>query len=147
MNIIVVSPDPVLPEFLRRPLAPLGHKLITVASAAQLKREVGALRPRAVLIPRRLPEADIPDLVAFLRAQFDDYAIATIIIGVEVNVTTISHIIIFSIFNFNLFGYLATTGNFYIINYSFYLTCSGVDTLNAYRFWRTGVHVEHITFA
>ena len=83
MNILVLSSEPVLPQFLARPLAPLGHKLITVASAAELESQVHAFRPRAVLLPRRLPDADVADVVAFLRAQFDDYAIATIIVGAD----------------------------------------------------------------
>lgn len=83
MNIVVLSPEPVLPQFLTRPLAPLGYKLLTVNSAAELKERVRGLRPRAVLLPRRLPDAKVADLVAFLRAQFDDYAIATIIIGLD----------------------------------------------------------------
>ena len=83
MNIIVVAVDPVLPEFLRRPLTPLGHQLVVVDSVAALRESIPKTRPRAVLLPRRLPDASISDTVAHLRAQFDEFAIATIVIGVE----------------------------------------------------------------
>jgi DNA-binding response OmpR family regulator len=81
VNIVVVSREPFLPEFLNRPLAPLGHKLVVMASAAELKQRVADVRPRAVLLPRRLPDAQVADVVGFLRAQFAEGAIASIIIG------------------------------------------------------------------
>jgi len=81
VNIAVVATDPVLPEFLRRPLEPLGHQLVVAASCAELHRVVDEVRPRAVLLPRRLPDASVHDTVARLRRQLDDVAIATVIIG------------------------------------------------------------------
>ena len=83
MNILVVTADAVLCEFLRRPLEPLGHHLAVVDSVAALRERVTELRPRAVLLPRRLPDATVEDAVALLRTQLDEHAIATIIIGVE----------------------------------------------------------------
>jgi CheY-like chemotaxis protein/class 3 adenylate cyclase len=83
MNIVVVATDPVLPEFLARPLAPRGHTLVTVDSAAALEDALTRLRPRAVLLPRRLPDASLADTVALVRARFDDHAIATILIGLD----------------------------------------------------------------
>jgi CheY-like chemotaxis protein/class 3 adenylate cyclase len=81
MNIMVVTTDPVLPEFLRRPLEPLGHALTVVGSVAELRERISTTQPRAVLLPRRLPDATVADTVAHLRGQFDAYAIATIVIG------------------------------------------------------------------
>jgi len=83
VNVVVVAADPVLPELLRRPLAPLGHELVVVESAAELRRRVPAVEPSAVLLPRRLPDAPLADTVAWLRAQLDHIAIATIVIGLE----------------------------------------------------------------
>lgn len=81
MKIVVVASDPVLPEFLRRPLEPLGHELIVVESAAELHRAIERARPRAVLLPRRLPDASIDDTVARIRTQLDEVEVATVIIG------------------------------------------------------------------
>jgi CheY-like chemotaxis protein/class 3 adenylate cyclase len=83
MNIVVVGQDPILFEFLRRPLDPLGHNLVVAENVAAMRDVVAEAEPRAVLLPRRLPDAPIADAVAFLRAQFDEYAVATIIIGLE----------------------------------------------------------------
>ncbi len=83
MNILVVAGDDILPEFLRRPLEPLGHALTVVSSVSDLPQEVARVQPRAVLLPRRLPDAPIEDAVAILRAQIDEFAIATIVIGIE----------------------------------------------------------------
>src|SRR5690606_33639506 len=63
--------------------APLGHELVVVESAAELRRRVPAVEPSAVLLPRRLPDAPLADTVAWLRAQLDHIAIATIVIGLE----------------------------------------------------------------
>jgi len=83
MNVLVVAADPVLPEFLRRPLTPLGHHLDAVGSLAELRERIGELRPDAVFLPRRLPDGRIEDAVATLRASIDEIAIAAIVIGVE----------------------------------------------------------------
>ncbi len=83
MNVMVVATDPVLPEFLRRPLAPLGHRLEVVASVAELRARLSEVQPGAVFLPRRLPDARIEDAVAFLRGQLDEVTIAAIVVGVE----------------------------------------------------------------
>lgn len=81
MNIVLLSPEPVLAEFVRRPLAPLGHELIAMGSADELRQRIHDQHPRAVLLPRRLPDATVAEVVAFVREQFSDSPIATIIIG------------------------------------------------------------------
>ena len=37
MNVMLVAADSLMPEFLRRPLEPLGHSLSVVSSAAELR--------------------------------------------------------------------------------------------------------------
>ena len=83
MKVMLVAADPVLPELLRRPLAPLGHSLEVVASAAELRRRLPAEEPRAVMLPRRLPDGELADVVAWLREQLDHVTIGTIVIGLE----------------------------------------------------------------
>ena len=83
MSVVVVAADPVLPQFLERPLEPLGHRLIVADSVCELKSIVDREKPRAVLLPRRLPDASLSDTVAFLRTQIDEFAIATIVIGLD----------------------------------------------------------------
>jgi DNA-binding response OmpR family regulator len=80
---MLVAGDPVLPELLRRPLVPLGHSLLVVPDAAELRRRVPLESPAAVMLPRRLPDAELADVVAWMRAQLDQVAIGTIVIGLE----------------------------------------------------------------
>ncbi|HTJ42086.1 MAG TPA: response regulator [Kofleriaceae bacterium] len=82
MNAVVVSPDPLLAEFLRRPLEPLGHKLSAVASVAELEARIDELEPHAVFLPRRLPDRELAHAVSYLRTQLDHIAIAAIVVGV-----------------------------------------------------------------
>ena len=83
MNILLVAPDPVLAEFLRRPLEPLGHSLSTVDSIAELEDVLQTHHPRAVLLPRRLPDRHVHDAVAWIKRQLGPDEIATILIGLE----------------------------------------------------------------
>jgi DNA-binding response OmpR family regulator len=83
MNVLLLATDPVLPEFVRRPLAPLGHVLEVVDSFAALKRSLAGARPDVVLLPRRLPDAAIGDAVSWLRQQLDDRTLPAVIIGVQ----------------------------------------------------------------
>ncbi len=83
MNAVVVTSDPLLAEFLRRPLEPLGHKLAAVASVAELEARIEELEPHAVFLPRRLPDRELAMTVSWLRKQLDHIAIAAIVIGVS----------------------------------------------------------------
>jgi DNA-binding response OmpR family regulator len=80
---MLVAADPVLPVLLRRPLEPLGHTLTVVPTAAEMRRLLHQVQPTAVILPRRLPDADLDSTVAWLRAQLDEIAIGTIVIGLE----------------------------------------------------------------
>ncbi|HEU5057064.1 MAG TPA: response regulator [Kofleriaceae bacterium] len=80
---MLIAADPVLPVLLRRPLEPLGHTLTVVASAAEMRRQLHEVQPTAVILPRRLPDEELGNAVAWLRAQLDDVAIGTIVIGLE----------------------------------------------------------------
>jgi adenylate cyclase len=82
VNVVVVTDSELLPEFLRRPLEPLGHRLTAVASVAELEARIGELAPHAVFLPRRLPDRDLAATVAFLRAADDAVQIAAIVVGV-----------------------------------------------------------------
>jgi CheY-like chemotaxis protein/class 3 adenylate cyclase len=83
VNVMLVAADPVLPVLLRRPLQPLGHNLVVVASADEMRRQVDQVQPTAVILPRRLPDAELGGEVAWLRAQLDDIAIGIIVLGLE----------------------------------------------------------------
>jgi len=69
MHVVVVTDDALLPEFLRRPLDPLGHQLTLLASFAQLADRVDALDAQVVILPRRLPDGDIAAAFDLLRAR------------------------------------------------------------------------------
>ena len=88
MNVVLVSDEPVLAELTRRPLEPLGIQVTAVASIAELERRLSELAPRAVLLPRRLPDRPLDAAVAALRppggaldAAHDP--ISVIVVGVQ----------------------------------------------------------------
>jgi DNA-binding response OmpR family regulator len=83
MNVVVLDDGGILAEFVRRPLEPLGHVVHVVNSAAELFASLDALAPRAVLLPRRLPDGELGAAVARIRQTLDDVAIATIVVGLE----------------------------------------------------------------
>jgi CheY-like chemotaxis protein/class 3 adenylate cyclase len=84
MNIVVVSDEPVLATLARRPLEPLGHEVHAVASVRELETRLAqpgaGFRPRAALLPRRLPDRSLADTVEMLRALPEP--VAVIVIGV-----------------------------------------------------------------
>jgi DNA-binding response OmpR family regulator len=83
VNIVLVATDPVLPEFLRRPLKPLGHTLRVVDSVRGLRDALADMDPRAVILPRRLPDGDVKTTVSWLKQQLSDHEIAAIIVGID----------------------------------------------------------------
>lgn len=83
MNVLLVTDDPVLPVFVRRPLLPLGHRLLVASSIAAFRSTVASNPPDAVLLPRRLFTGQVRDELRWLREQAGDGRIATIVIGLD----------------------------------------------------------------
>ena len=69
MNVLVVTDEPLLAEFLGRPLLPLGHTLITLESGAEMLARLGELSPEVVILPRRLPDMDVGTAILRLRER------------------------------------------------------------------------------
>ncbi len=67
MRVLLLTDDPVLPEFLRRPLEPLGHRLMQASSSAAFRTAVESSAPDAVLLPRRLPDSELTEELRFVR--------------------------------------------------------------------------------
>ncbi len=68
MKVLFLTDDPVLPVFLRRPLEPLGHRLMLASSSAAFRTALESGPPDAVLLPRRLPDSDVSTEIDFLRS-------------------------------------------------------------------------------
>jgi len=84
MNIMLVAQDPVLTEFLRRPLEPLGHRLIAVDSVDTMREMIDDVQPEAILLPRRLSGTTVATAIEEVRKKaWDEQDIATIVIGLE----------------------------------------------------------------
>ena len=81
MNVVIVSDEPVLAELARRPLAPLGHRVTAVDTVAELEERLAELAPRAAFLPRSLPDRELAEVVARLRAH-PDGPIAAIVVGI-----------------------------------------------------------------
>ena len=79
MNVVLVSDEPVLAALARRPLEPLGVAVSQVASVAELEHRLAELAPRAVLLPRRLPDRPLDAAVALLHAAAPP--IAAVVVG------------------------------------------------------------------
>ena len=80
-DLVALVRDRLTAEFLRRPLEPLGWRLHVAMSEAELREWVVASQPRAVLLPRRVPGADLGALVAWLRSQPAGKPCAAILLG------------------------------------------------------------------
>jgi DNA-binding response OmpR family regulator len=78
VNVAIVSDEPVLPALTRRPLEPLGHAVTAVSSFAELERRAGELAPRAVILPRRLPDTTLAAAVTALRRRGEPVAIVVV---------------------------------------------------------------------
>ena len=83
MEIAVVGLGKVAPELLRRPLEPLGYRIVALASTAELReharRAAGELR--AALLPSRLPGADLARVVAELKAGPAGNELSVVVVG------------------------------------------------------------------
>ena len=78
MKVLLFTDDPVLPEFLRRPLDPLGHRLMLASSASAFRTALDSSVPDAVLLPRRLPDSDAATEIRFLREHPNKYFYSTV---------------------------------------------------------------------
>ena len=81
MHVLVMTDDALLPEFLKRPLEPLGHKLTALTSLSELGALVSAASPDVVILPRRLPEGDVAQVVEIVRAKHA--ASSIVVLGVD----------------------------------------------------------------
>jgi CheY-like chemotaxis protein/class 3 adenylate cyclase len=89
MNVVLVSDEPVLGALARRPLEPLGITVTEVGSIAELERRLPELAPRAVLLPRRLPDRSLDAAVALLRRAAAP--IAAVVVGLTPADRRIAH--------------------------------------------------------
>jgi CheY-like chemotaxis protein/class 3 adenylate cyclase len=89
MNVVVLSDEPVLAEMVKRPLTPLGYRVTAVASAAELDARLDELAPRAAILPRRLPDRDLAELIATLRARPEP--VAAILVGTAARDRSTAH--------------------------------------------------------
>jgi DNA-binding response OmpR family regulator len=79
VNIVIVSDEKVLPALVRRPLEPIGHAVTALQTVAELERRIEELGPRAVLLPRRLPDRDLGDAISIVHACSEP--VAAIVVG------------------------------------------------------------------
>ncbi len=66
-RVVVVSDEPLLVDFVRRPLEPLGHDVLQAESIQALEELAHRAAPDIVLLPRRVPDVDIDAAVARAR--------------------------------------------------------------------------------
>ncbi len=90
MKVLLFTDDPVLPEFLRRPLEPLGHRLMQASSASAFHTALESSAPDAVLLPRRLPDSDAAAEIRFLREHpaCGEVSIILICLGIDDKTST-----------------------------------------------------------
>jgi DNA-binding response OmpR family regulator len=88
VNVVIVSDEPALAALARRPLEPLGFTVTALSSFAALEDRMHVLRPRAALLPRRLPDRTLAEAIAVLRESADP--IAAIVVGVAAADRTIA---------------------------------------------------------
>ncbi len=67
-HVVVVTDDALLPEFLRRPLEPLGHRLTEVASVRELGARFAELAADIVILPRRMLGGDVASAMTIVKA-------------------------------------------------------------------------------
>ncbi len=81
-RVVILTLDRVLPEFIARPLRPLGYQLSVVRDAQGLRAEVVQENPRAAFLPVRVPGDDLADLVASIKSTKDEPC-AIIVYGLD----------------------------------------------------------------
>ncbi|MCC6527465.1 MAG: response regulator [Polyangiaceae bacterium] len=83
MEIAVLGLGKVAPELLRRPLEPLGYRIVALASAAELRAHARAAGPelRAALLPPRLAGTDLAGLIGELKAGPAGRGLSTVVVG------------------------------------------------------------------
>jgi DNA-binding response OmpR family regulator len=85
MNVLLFIADRVVPEFVRRPLATLGHRVTTAANLDEFRAALAAEPPGAALIPRRPPEGGLTEAVREVRERFAPAQTAAIVLGMDEN--------------------------------------------------------------
>ncbi len=81
-RIVILALDRVVPEFIARPLRPLGYRLTVVKDANELRSEVISEKPRAAFLPVRVPGDDLADLSASVKTAKDEPC-AIIVYGLD----------------------------------------------------------------
>ncbi len=80
MKILLFTDDLVLPTFLRRPLTPLGHRLMVASTLSSFHSAINSDPPDTVMLPRRLPEGLLSEEIARLR---ESSGIPILLIGLD----------------------------------------------------------------
>jgi DNA-binding response OmpR family regulator len=80
-TIALLARDRLTPEFVRRPLEPLGWRVLVAAEPDALRELVLAETPRAVLLPRRAPGLELGPLVAWVRSRPAGEPCSAILLG------------------------------------------------------------------
>jgi DNA-binding response OmpR family regulator len=75
MDVFVLSGDPLLPEFVRRPLIALGHVVEGFSDVAACAEAMARRRPRAVVVARRIGASDGKEVISRLRKAHPEAAI------------------------------------------------------------------------
>lgn len=67
-RILVVDDEPQIQRFLRPALEASGYEVVQAMTAAEAKRLIAAMAPRAVILDLGLPDADGKDVIRSIRA-------------------------------------------------------------------------------
>ena len=78
MKVVVIADDRVTPEFIRRPLVPLGHQVVILENAAAFRSAGVDLSADAVFAPRQLPGDEFESFASWLRSAHPQTALVMI---------------------------------------------------------------------
>ncbi|MFO0611840.1 MAG: response regulator [Polyangiaceae bacterium] len=67
-RVVVITDEPLLVDFVRRPLEPLGHEVLCADGIDAFERLAATSAPDVVLLPRRVPDVDLDTAAARVRA-------------------------------------------------------------------------------